>query len=403
MSARQTAPEFRTAFVPHDLTAPIEGSSTGPLAGLTAVVKDMYDIAGTRTGGGSPEWLEQQVPATRHARAVSQILEAGATVTGKTICDEFFYSITGVNAHYGTPLNPRAAGRIPGGSSSGSASAVASGACDFALGSDTGGSVRVPASLCGLYGIRPTHGRVDFDGAMPMAPSFDVAGWFSSGPGIVRSVGRVLLGGGGSDSEPARVIVCDDAFEEADGAVASLLEWVLQTMADDLPTLAHDRIAAEGLDAWSQCFRIMQAREVWGVYGGFISRRQPRLGPGIRERFEMASNVSASEAASAEGLRARVMNRVRSLTGDRALLVLPTCPSIAPFLDAADDVLGSFRQRTMRMTCISGLSGLPQITIPVGTVSGCPVGLSFIGWAGADERLLQLAGRLGRYCAIAAR
>ena len=179
----------RSAFVPHDLTEPVAGAADGPLAGLNAAVKDMYDIAGSRTGGGSPDWLAAQAPARAHAAAVRAILEGGATVIGKTVCDEFFYSVSGANAHYGTPINPRTPGRLPGGSSSGSASATAAGACDFALGSDTGGSVRVPAAFCGLYGIRPTHGRLDPSGMMPMAPSFDVAGWLASGPGVFRRVG----------------------------------------------------------------------------------------------------------------------------------------------------------------------------------------------------------------------
>src|SRR5215831_8130488 len=126
----------------------------------------MYDIAGTRTGGGNADWLAAHPPATAHAAAVRRLLEHGATVIGKTVCDEFFFSVTGANAHYGTPVNPRAPGRLPGGSSSGSAAAVAAGACDFALGSDTGGSVRIPASLCGIYGIRTTHGRLPVDGLM---------------------------------------------------------------------------------------------------------------------------------------------------------------------------------------------------------------------------------------------
>src|SRR3989475_4252408 len=145
---------FRSAFVPHDLPAPIAGAAQGPLAGLTVAVKDMYDIAGTRTGGGNPDWLDAHPPAASHAAAIRRILDAGATIIGKTICDEFFFSVTGANAHYGTPVNPRAPGRLPGGSSSGSAAATAAGACDFALGSDTGGSVRVPASFCGVDRIR---------------------------------------------------------------------------------------------------------------------------------------------------------------------------------------------------------------------------------------------------------
>ena len=182
-------------FVPHNLKAPLKGASGGPLAGLTAAVKDMYDIAGERTGGGNPDWLANTKPAASNAAAVDKILGAGATIVGKTICDEFFYSVAGINAHYGTPANLRAPGRIPGGSSSGSAAATAAGACDFALGSDTGGSVRIPASFCGLYGMRTTHGRVDTKGCMDMAPSFDTIGWFANGPGVFRRVGEVLLGG----------------------------------------------------------------------------------------------------------------------------------------------------------------------------------------------------------------
>src|SRR5512132_4449005 len=181
--------QFGSAFVPHDLAAPIAGAAQGPLAGLTGAVKDMYDIAGTRTGGGSPDWLDAHPPASAHAAAVRRLLEGGATVIGKTVCDEFFFSVTGANAHYGTPVNPRAPGRLPGGSSAGSAAATAAGACDFAIGSDTGGSVRIPAALCGVYGIRPTHGRVDMSGAMPMAPTFDTAGWFAPGPGLLRNIG----------------------------------------------------------------------------------------------------------------------------------------------------------------------------------------------------------------------
>ena len=163
-------------FVPHDLKTPLKGPADGPLAGLTAVVKDMYDIAGERTGGGSPEWLTAQRPAQKHADAVQRLLDAGATILGKTICDEFFYSVVGTNAHYGTPTNVRAPGRLPGGSSAGSAAATAAGVCDLALGSDTGGSIRLPAACCGVVGLKPTYGRVSRAGAMPLSWSMDHLG-----------------------------------------------------------------------------------------------------------------------------------------------------------------------------------------------------------------------------------
>src|SRR5918911_522317 len=209
MMNQQLMASPRSAFVPHNLPKPLVGKTDGPLAGLRAAVKDMYDIAGTRTGGGNPDWLRAQAPASANAAAIEQLLDAGATIIGKTVCDEFFFSLAGVNAHYGTPLNPRAPGRLPGGSSSGSASATAAGACDFALGSDTGGSVRVPAAFCGIYGIRPTHGRVHLAGAMAMAPSFDVAGWFASGPGVFRRVGEVLLEGTSHAARIEKLIVLE--------------------------------------------------------------------------------------------------------------------------------------------------------------------------------------------------
>jgi amidase len=387
-----------SAFVPHDLNAPIAGAATGPLAGLTCAVKDMYDIPGYRTGGGSPEWLAEAAEATAPAAAVRRVLDAGATIIGKTICDEFFFSVTGANAHYGTPGNPRASGRLPGGSSSGSAAATAAGTCDFALGSDTGGSVRVPASFCGVYGIRPTHGRVHLAGAMAMALSFDVAGWFANGPGVFRRVGQVLLEGA---SHPARIeglSVLEDGFEQADPAAAALLRSALAAMASDLPAPKQVRVAAEGLDPWRECFRVIQGFEIWGVYGAFIERRRPRLGPGVRERLAFAAKVSQRDAEEARKLKARARDQVRRLAKPGTVLVLPTAPGVAPRTDVPAEALEPFRTNVMRLTCIAGLSGLPQVTIPIGTVLGCPVGLSFIGWAGGDEALLDLAMRLSRHC-----
>lgn len=392
----------RSAFVPHDLKTPIAGATDGPLAGLSVVIKDMYDIAGERTGGGNPDWLAAQKPAARNAALVQKLLDAGATITGKTICDEFFYSIAGVNAHYGTPVNPRAPGRLPGGSSSGSASAAASGACDIAIGSDTGGSVRIPASFCGLYGLRTTHGRVDLTGAMEMAQSFDAAGWFANAPGAFRRVGPVLLGGTSTAAEIARLVALDDAFAETDPEVAALLKEALAAMSAELPALAHQRIAPDGLDTWREAFRIIQSREVWSVYGDFVTRKKPKFGPGIAERFAAAATVTEAMAAEARVMQERARDRIRAIAQPGVLLVLPTSPSVAPLADAPNAMHESFRTRAMRMTCIAGLSGLPQVSVPIGTIGGCPVGLSFIGWAGSDEALLDLAMRLARYCGIAA-
>ncbi len=281
-------------FVPHDLARPIVGSASGPLAGLTALVKDMYDIAGERTGGGNPDWLAAHAPARAHAAVVAKILAAGATITGKTICDEFFYSVAGVNAHYGAPVNLRAPGRICGGSSSGSAGAHTANACDFALGSDTGGSVRVPASFCGLYGLRPTHGRIDLAGAMAMAPSFDTAGFFANAPGVTRRVGQVLLDGAAAAVPVTALIVAEDAFAQADAPVAALGRDFLARAATALPRPQPHTIAPDGFDPWREAFRIVQAFETWRSFGDFVTGAKPALGPGVKERMAAAAAVTAA-------------------------------------------------------------------------------------------------------------
>ncbi len=396
------APQYRSAFVPHDLTAPLQGADSGPLAGLTAAIKDMYDVAGLTAGCGNPTWLETHAPAAKTAGCVQRLLDAGATVIGKAVCDEFFFSVAGANAHYGTPVNPRAPGRLPGGSSSGSASAVASGACDFALGSDTGGSVRIPAAFNGLYGLRPTHNRIDLSGVQAMAESFDVPGWFAAGPGVFRNVGAVLLDARRVPGKIARLIALEDAFAEADSDVEDFLRTALEFMLGDLPPVAHARISLEGFDPWREAFRTIQGYEVWQTFGEFVTRERPTIGPGVRERIEYSAGVTAAEAAEARKVREQARAHILQTVQPGTVLALPTAPCIAPPIDCSPEEMDLFRTRVMRLTCTAGLAGLPQMNLPVGTLGGCPVGLSFIGWPGGDEALLDLACALSRHCGMAA-
>ncbi|MFN3655825.1 MAG: amidase [Pseudolabrys sp.] len=393
---------YRSAFVPHDLAAPLRGSASGPLAGLTAVVKDMYDIAGERTGCGNPDWLAIQAPAERNCPPVQKILDAGATIIGKAICDEFFYSVAGANAHYGTPVNARAPGRLPGGSSSGSAAACGAGLCDFALGSDTGGSVRIPASFNGLYGLRPTHGRVAHEGVADMAPSFDVPGWFAATPGMFRNVGAVLLDDQRVAAKIGRVVVLEDAFAQAEPAVEDALRTVVEFMSDDLPPLVHGTIAPDGFDGWREAFRIIQAYETWQSFGAFVTAHRPKIGPGIRERMEFAATVTKEQAEAARTVQTTARAHIRGVAMPGTVLVLPTAPAIAPRIDTSAAEMGDFRTRVMRLTCTAGCAGLPQMSLPAATLEGCPIGLSFIGWAGGDEALLDLAVALARHCGMAA-
>jgi amidase len=393
---------YRSCFVPHDLAAPLKGAASGPLAGLSAVVKDMYDIAGERTGCGSPEWLATHPPAVRNCPPVQKILDAGATIIGKTVCDEYFYSVSGANAHYGTPVNVRAPGRLPGGSSAGSAAACGAGLCDFALGSDTGGSVRVPASFNGIYGLRPTHERIEHSGVADMAPSFDVPGWFAATPGVFRKVGAVLLDSRRVPAKIDRVVVLEDAFAQAEEPVADLLRTLLEFMSDDLPGMAHGRVAPEGFDPWREAFRIVQAYETWQTFGGFITKHKPNIGPGVKERMQFASTVTRVQADASREVVNKARDHIRQIVVPGTVLALPTAPSISPKIETSGPELEDFRTRAMRLTCTSGISGLPQMSIPGATINGCPIGLSFIGWAGGDEALLDLACELSRHCGMAA-
>jgi amidase len=385
----------RSAFVPHDISQPIPGFGAGPLAGLTVAVKDMYDVAGECTGGGSPAWLAAQVPARQHSGVVRRVLEAGATVVGKTICDEFFYSTVGANAHYGTPVNPRAPGRIPGGSSSGSAAATAAGACDLAIGSDTGGSVRVPAALCGIYGIRTTHGRFDFTGAMAMAPSFDAGGWFAATPGVFRRAGDVLLQGAGVPGRVDRVVVLDDALETSDAAIAGIVEETVTLAGSAIPTVERARAGGKELDTWREAMRIVQAYEVWQTFGAFLETRLSDVGPGVQDRMRAAREVTADQADAARATLSACTARLDELTPPGTVLALPTTAVIAPRVDETPEGLETYRVSGMRLSCMASISGLPQVTLPIGLLDGAPVGVSLLGWRGGDEALLDLALALG--------
>ncbi len=380
------------AFCRHTHVA-VAGSGKGALAGLSFGVKDIYDIAGYKTGFGNPDWLATHEPAASTAPAVASLLAAGADMLGKTQTDELTYSLTGENAHYGTPLNVRAPGRIPGGSSSGSAAAVAGGLVDFALGSDTGGSVRAPASFCGLYGIRPTHGRVSLAGACALAPSFDTAGWFARDPDLLERVGQVLLGATASGAH-GRLLLAEDALALAVPGAAAALEPALKRVSAVLGAAHPVTVSAEGLPQWFEAFRILQGAEVRAQLGEWMDRVQPRLGPGVRERMLWTATISAAEIERAQALRAAVRTRMDELLGDCAVLVLPTVPDIAPLRDSAAAAPDDFRARMMSLLCIASLAGLPQISLPLATLQGCPLGVSLIGARGADLLLLSLARRI---------
>lgn len=374
----------------------LRGAESGPLAGLSFGAKDLFAIAGARTGYGHPDWLRTHEPETETAVAVQRLLDAGASLAGKTHTDALAYSLTGENFHYGTPVNPRAPDRVPGGSSNGSASAVAGELVDFALGSDCGGSIRIPASYCGIFGMRPTHGRIPLDGAMPFAASFDVAGWFARDAGLLERIGRVLLADDANPKPFSKVLICLDAFDQAAPEAAEALAQAVARLEAVVGAPAQRvSIAEDGLPRWAETFRVIQASEIWDSLGGWITEHRPVFGPGVRERFAAAAQVKPDDLARALPHRARITAQMDALLRPGTVLCLPSAPRAAPIKGLpADAVEVAFRNQALNLLCISGLAGLPQISLPLAEVDGLPLGFSIMAARGADIDLLHLATRL---------
>jgi amidase len=377
------------AFIPGARTQRA-GAANGPLAGLTFAVKDLYDTAGDVTGYGNPDWARTHPPATGDAAVVTALLEAGARLVGKTKTVELAYGLTGENVWYGTPMNPVAPDRFPGGSSCGSAAAVAAGLADIAMGSDTGGSVRIPASYCGIFGIRPSWGAVSLTGACPLGPAYDTAGWFTRSAELLCRVGDVLLapGGGGAAGPLLKV---QEAWVNADLATATALTPALEAAERVLGTALPLRIAPEGLETFYESFRCAQAVEAWTSLGPWIEATNPTFGPGVKERFAAAKAMDPAKAAAGRAFRRVAQARLHGLLAGGAVLVYPTSPAPAPLLSASLAEQNAVREKTMGVTAIAGLCGFPEVTIPAGRVEGAPVGLSLTGAPGSDRALLSLA------------
>jgi len=369
----------------------IAGAADGPLSGLTFVAKDLFDVAGHPTGGGNPDWARWHPIPTRHAWAVRRLLDAGATLIGKTVTDEVSLGILGENPFEGTPLNPTAPDHVPGGSSSGSASAVAQGLCDTALGTDTGGSVRVPASFCGLYGIRPTHGRLDLTGMMAQAPSSDTTGWFARDARALARVSEVLLGEPVPTTRPRRLVVAVDAFGLADRETTAALQPMVRTLSALVGEVREDLLAPPGLSAWARAQQTLQRHEAWLTFRDWIDQANPRMAFSVARNLAHAATVPESERQWAAMMRSEARARVAWLLQPGTILCLPTTPFPAPRKGLSLAALDPLRTRITCLTAHGGLTSVPQISVPGATVDGLPVGLSIVGAPGDDAALVAMA------------
>ena len=378
------------AFVPGPRIR-IEGAPNGPLREISFAAKDLFDVAGVSTGGGNPDWARANPVPTKHAWAVQTLLDAGATLIGKTITDEVSLGILGENAFEGTPLNSAAPDRVPGGSSSGSAAAVAAGLCDTALGTDTGGSVRVPASFCGLYGIRPTHGRLNLAGMLPQAPSSDTTGWFARDAETFARVSTVLLGEAPAAELPHTLLIAVDAFGFADADVAAALRPMIEKLTRLVGTARDELMAPPGLSVWARAQRTLQPVEAWNTFQAWVERDNPRFAFNVARGLVAGSQLPVAERSWAALMRLEARGRMAYLLPPGTILCLPTTPFPAPKRGLPLPVLDPLRDRISCLCAQGGLTGVPQVNLPGATVEGAPVGLSIVGGHGSDATLIAVA------------
>lgn len=371
------------------------GSADGPLAGLRFAAKDIFDVAGHTCCAGSPEWLATHVPASATSSAVRKLLDAGATLVGMTRTTELTYSGTGRNELFGTPINPAAPDRLPGGSSSGSAVAVSAGIVDFALGSDTGGSIRIPAALCGVYGLRVTHGAIANDGVVALAPSLDTLGAFAKDLDTLRAIYAVLLDHAPATISWSRAVCPDDAWAVADPEVARALAPEVDRLARLLPVERADLSDAPGgLAEWVDDTRVCQAFEAWQTHGEWVSREPRSHSVLVGRRLENARATNVAEARRAYAARKVASQRMHHIVGANTVVVMPASPTVSPSVDTGDDELLEWWGRVSQVTAPGHLAGLPQITVPVGAVDGAPVAISLLGPPRSELALIDLAARL---------
>ncbi len=382
----------------------IEPSQAGSLDNLTFAVKDNIDVAGYKTSYGSKAWFDANPPAVSHAICVEQLLNAGARCIGKTITDELTYSLAGENYFYGTPINPKVPERIPGGSSSGSASAVACGLVDFAIGTDCAGSTRVPASFCGILGMRPTAFRISESGILPFSPSVSTVGILANEITVLEKVMRVLLCSSHKLAAPVKhIYLLEDAFAIADEEINKALQEKIAQLRDrqdiTVSSITLSEIVGEDISLYScneEALRVVQSTEIWNALGSWITAFNPEMDPQIRRVLEDVKNIDRSKLNDALYTCERIYTKVSQFTKTGDLFCFPTVP-ILPLLKGELENIEKgkdFYRRAMAITSFAGAARLPEISIPVTNVRNIPIGLSLAAGHGQDEFLLASVRQL---------
>ncbi|MFN0603816.1 amidase [Facklamia hominis] len=381
------------AFVRENHIA-LEGAAKGPLKGMAFAVKDVFDIVGSTYSNGHPAWLHTHEPATETSSFIVNMLEAGADLVGKTICDELCYSISGENWNYGSPINPHDTRRYCGGSSSGTGAATAGGYVDVAFGSDCLGSVRVPAAYNGVLGIRPTLYRVDNSGEAPYCKSMDVLGFVAKEPTVFEQVAEFILGQDLHQTTLKRLFIPTDILNVVDSDVRKHVQKSIEFIKGYFDEVVEGSICNGDLNDWVKVFQHIQGYEVWESYGGWIRKYRPQLSEGPGSRLEWASTINYAQYQAALKAREEIIAQVDQVIGEDTVVVLPTAASIAPLRTATEEFINHTRLQSSQLLCVSPLSGVPQVTMPLATMEDVPLGISFLSPRQSDLQLVRLAARI---------
>ncbi|KAK0587435.1 hypothetical protein LWI29_022778 [Acer saccharum] len=384
-----------------------------PLTALTFAVSDVFDIEGYVTGFGHPDWARTHEAASRTAPVVSTLIEGGATCVGKTVVDELAYGINGTNKHYGTPTNPESHSRVPGGSSSGAAVAVAAKLVDFSLGVDTVGGVRVPAAFCGVMGFRPSHGAVSQMGIIPVSTSLDTVGWFARDPNVLRRVGHVLLQLPFSvQRSPRQIIIADDCFEllkipidRVDRAVIKSTEKLFgrqvlkhENLGDyfnsKVPSLkgfhkTNGELKSSSIRMLANVMRLLQRHEFKHNHEQWINSVKPTLDPAVSAQIHEMLEMDDAELENCKSIRSEMRSAINFLLKDDGLLVIPTTGYLPPKLGGKELLSEDYQNCSFTLSSIASISGCCQVTVPLGQYDKCPISVSFIARHGGDRFLLD--------------
>lgn len=386
-----------------------------PLTSLTFAISDLFDIEGHVSTFGHPEWARTHEPASSTSPAVSTLVQSGATCIGTTVLDDLSYGISGENKHFGTPTNPAIPARVPGGSSSGAAVAVAANFVDFSLGVDTSGGVRVPAGFCGVLGFRPSHGAVSHGGIIPVSTSLDTVGWFAKDPDILRRVGHILLQAPFvMQRSPRQIIIADDCFQHLNVPLDRSSQVVIKAteklfgkqvlkhinledyIRSKVPSLkacsgqkANGELKSSSLISLANIMQFLQRHEFGHMHDEWMSIVKPDLHPAVSAQLHEKFDVSEVEIENFKSVRSELRVAVNSLLKDEGILVIPTVADPPPKLGGKEILSQDYQTRAFSLLSIASISGCCQVTVPLGFYDKYPVSVSLIARYGGDRFLLD--------------